>query len=267
MPKTGTQERGELWIRCPYCGDSKRSPDKAHFSVNLRTGVYHCHRCKAAGRLNTKQLLNLGLIGFEVGLGELDQRMDPSAAEFPELIPGPATPRASELPRQRLLATGGDWDAFEMFDPRTLELTGIYFRRGKESRIVGDKTYSWPGAPGALFSDGDRPIRLVEGPWDVLEDRDVSVFGLISKTALADLYGHQVVLCPDGDVWKDMRLFKQLLRTIDWGLRFSKSCYIQGVEWIADGKDPDEVPPDKRDFLERRQLRILIREAKAAGKL
>lgn len=36
--------------RCPFCGDSK-NPRTGHLYVNVREGVYYCHRCHAKGRV------------------------------------------------------------------------------------------------------------------------------------------------------------------------------------------------------------------------
>ena len=52
--KAGTYVDGELWLRCPYCGDSDRNRWKAHFSINGE-GLYHCLRCKASGKLPTRE--------------------------------------------------------------------------------------------------------------------------------------------------------------------------------------------------------------------
>ena len=51
----GQVRDGEYWTRCPFCGDSKRHSHKCHFSINLRTGLYNCHRCSAGGRFSSEE--------------------------------------------------------------------------------------------------------------------------------------------------------------------------------------------------------------------
>src|SRR6185369_6862850 len=55
----GTVTSNNLALRCPFCGDSETSPNRAHFSVNLTSGLFHCFRCQASGKLTTGQLLEL----------------------------------------------------------------------------------------------------------------------------------------------------------------------------------------------------------------
>lgn len=264
MARTGTREGEELWVRCPFCGDSERHPNKAHFSVNLRRGVYHCLRCKASGKLTPKQLLNLGVYDDELYLSvtTADHEED---VEFPVLVPGPASHRITRLARNRLLDSEGDWDAFPMYDPVVLDQIGLHLRRGQRSQTIGDVGYSWPNAPEALVSSAENPLRFVEGIWDVMYDQDIVVFGIIHKKILSDFYGHYVILCPDGDVWEKPDLFKAFHKTLKWGMTNRRSAFITGVEFLPHGKDPDEVPVEDREFIPRNQLIGLIRKSAKAG--
>lgn len=42
----------EVNYNCPYCVTRGKTPDtKGHLFVNIESGVYHCYRCEAAGRV------------------------------------------------------------------------------------------------------------------------------------------------------------------------------------------------------------------------
>jgi hypothetical protein len=41
-----------IFIRCPYCGDSQKHPDKMHLNIALDKGLFYCFRCSTGGRLS-----------------------------------------------------------------------------------------------------------------------------------------------------------------------------------------------------------------------
>ena len=41
----------EYTVRCPICGDSQKHLNKGHMGINKKTGIYHCFRCNASGRI------------------------------------------------------------------------------------------------------------------------------------------------------------------------------------------------------------------------
>lgn len=264
---------GELWIRCVFCGDSTTHPNRCHFSVNLRTGLYYCYRCHSKGKLTVVQLLSLiTQMGIQQVFGEEDQGIVKSSSEqpvleeeLPELIPGAAISRYSRLERFHLRrwpqgkGRGGPgilYDAFQIRDPLDDSVTGIYLRRAsskKESRIIGGSGFGWVGDSFPL-SFQHLPLRLVEGPYDVIYYCDVCTFGMVTQ-GLRDLRGHSIVLCPDGDVWQEPSLFIPFMKQLDQLLWSTKMMpYLVGIEVLPDGKDPDEVPAGEREFIPRSLL-------------
>lgn len=266
--KSGTVQDGEFWIRCPFCGDSQNNPTKAHFSIRLRDGAYHCHRCNAGGRLSASRLLEITHKAGEAPVMVSDLERDDDDP-LPELIPGPASTRYSRLRRFHMNTPERKLDAFELFDPIDLELVGIAYRAPNYARIVGDKGLAWPYAPDPLVSHSLSPLRLVEGPYDVLGANDVATFGTFARSTLEDLKGHFIILTPDGDVWTDGQLFFQFMGTVSWLMkpqdRFAWGTpqlkpHLLGIEYIKGEKDPDEVYPDDREFLDRGEVLELLRE-------
>lgn len=52
-PKKGKNGGLEYRYNCPFCIDNRGDPDtKGHLFVNDKTGVYHCYRCGAKGRIS-----------------------------------------------------------------------------------------------------------------------------------------------------------------------------------------------------------------------
>lgn len=48
------KKSGDEWFyRCPFCGDSKKDPDKARFSVNIQKQIFHCFNCGKDGNALT----------------------------------------------------------------------------------------------------------------------------------------------------------------------------------------------------------------------
>lgn len=148
--KVGTINNNELWLRCPECGDSQNDPSKAHFSINLISGLYFCLRCKASGKLGPRQFLSvLSYIGEEE-LFELPDVQTGQVEELPLVLPGAGSPRYSTLKRGHVdvVVDGGGiktWDAFQMRDLKDGGLTGLLLRRPGRSVVIGDRGYGWVG--------------------------------------------------------------------------------------------------------------------------
>jgi hypothetical protein len=258
--RAGVFEGGELWVRCPFCGDSAHSLTKAHFSVKVRDGRYHCHRCKSGGVMPLKPLLEL-LESYHVAF-EATAYHEPALTPWPTITAGAGTTRYSALDRYHYYDQEQEqWDAFYQWDPRELEPTGIHTRLARRSYNYG-MGYSWPSAPDPLISTPARPLRLVEGPYDVLYAEDVCVYGTLSKGRLEDLGVHSIILCPDGDIWLKPDLRRQFIRLLEW--MWSPKCllYLVGLEILPDGKDPDAVKKSDRLFLDRKEIRRFIHDLK-----
>lgn len=259
-PPGSIEQNGELWLRCPFCGDSPHHLNRCHFSINLRTGLYHCYRCRTSGKLLTSQLIVLIMqMGVDQVFSEFDLEDETIyEEELPQLTVGPAVSRFSALKRYHYRDPAKSnllYDAFEIRDPLDEQITGVYLRRSdkKESKICGGGGFGWVGK-GFPTSSPNHPLRVVEGPYDVLTDRDICTFGMVTQ-GVRDLHGHSVVLTPDGDVWIQPELFQSFLKQV-YNLIHSRRLgpYLVGLEIIPDGKDPDEVPVSKREFLPRGAL-------------
>lgn len=242
-----------LWVRCPFCGDSDE-PTHAHLSVDLMKGFYYCVRCNAGGRLAPKHLFAMAqAVGAEVyvsELGETDQDR-----ELPDLQPGPGNSRGSQLSRYHLPRRDdhGEWDAFQMRDPLYNLVSGIHLRSGKDRVNLGDSGIGWVGE-GPLLSSATQPLRVVEGPYDVVMPWDVCVFGFLSVNRLRSLRGHFLTLCPDGDVWTKPDLTRSFLKTLRWSINDPAAPHVLELEVLPDGKDPDEMSGENRIIVRRPEI-------------
>ena len=244
--KAGFIKEDELWIRCPFCGDSQNDPTKAHFSVNA-DGLYYCLKCHTGGRLGNKEFLAVApLFGKEsIELEEVQA--------LPELIPGPGSQRASRLHRYHL-PTGED--AFQMRNQKS-EIIGIA-TIGKQRRIYGKRGL---GYRDVLVSSPQKPLIIVEGPYDVLYDDEICLFGLPSPGALKMLKGQYIILCPDGDLWVEPEKTKILISIVKRIVKM-KDPILVGVQMIPGGLDPDEHPRSERSFIE---TKVIINDLRSRG--
>jgi hypothetical protein len=262
---TITNNGSELWLRCPYCGDSPRNPQKGHFAVNIHKGVYNCLRCKIAGRVSDAQLLELSNYTHLFSAAATNEGM-----HFTEVLsilsPGAATSRRSQLSRYQLPFGEQVLDAFILRDPKDGSEVGVYTRGAKKySHVYGERGFSW-SYDGPLLSSPDHPIRLVEGPYDILTSQDVACYGTISKEVLRPLAGHSVILTPDGDIWTDYDKRASFLNTLNHLMRPGSMIDLVGLELLMDGKDPDEVPVDQRTRLDRREMQAFLLATKSRRK-
>ncbi|MBW2559280.1 MAG: hypothetical protein JRE40_00345 [Deltaproteobacteria bacterium] len=251
-----TIHSGELWLRCPYCGDSRKNIDKAHLSVRLVDGAYHCYKCHTGGYLTTKERISY------FGVGTIFSNSKPikpnSYKEYlkirDKLSIGQASNRKSVLERYNYWDDHlTQWDAFLAYDSSGNDV-GVLLRNSgsqKAALYYGDKGISWSDASILnLESSHNAPVRVVEGPYDVLDTSYACVFGMITKGPLEKFLGHQVILVPDGDIWTEplnLAIFKKLLFQIAYG--WVKGPFVLGVEVIPQGLDPDECHEDDRKFV------------------
>ncbi len=248
MNKPGTIIGHELFLRCPFCGDSENNLHKAHFSVNTIKYVFHCYRCGISGKLTDAQMLslihelpNLNFITKEV---HAHSRLLKDVLE--ELEIGAGSSRDSRLSRWHY----GEHDAF-LSRSAIGEVVGVHIRAQNKDKIKSYGVLAFGFAEDELLSSPKEPLRIVEGTYDVLFPRDVCVFGTISSGKLQSLVGHYVILCPDGDVWQRPELLKQFHYTVkQLVLNYNgRGSWITGIEYIPEGKDPDEVSPIDRQYI------------------
>lgn len=250
----------ELWLRCPHCGDSQHDPNKAHYSVNMITGLAHCHRCSVGRKLSWTNILKLSE-EYDIGLEFIssfgtDEDFEESL-ELPPVEVGAALKRDSKLERGHVKLGWELWDAFEMRD-HDGEVEGLHLRRPNRMMSIGSVGLGYVGDRFPNSSEED-PLYIVEGPYDVLRTTDVCLFGFYSGTTLRKITGHFIVFCPDGDVWNDQKLFNRFLQA--WGA-IENSAYVCGIEVIPDGLDPDECPPASRTLITRIEMPSFIEEVK-----
>lgn len=229
--------------RCPFCGDSDKHPDKTHFVIYVASGNFHCFRCNVSGYLTLSELLSLTLnqvIPLAQGKRELELgELPPDLQRIHGM--GPLN-RFSAIQSRYALSRPSLQGPIEIFESknRNGKVTGYQLRASwdKICRSMGNLTLGY-GPDNLKNADY---IRLVEGPYDVLDVNDACCWGLPRMTNLEELKYIPLVLCPDGDVWSDaekaLRWFKPFLT--------SSHYLIEYVEILFDNKDPDEVPIDKR---------------------
>lgn len=248
--------------RCPFCGDSEKHPDKTHFVIYVDSGNFHCYRCNTHGYLTLNELLSLTLNNIiplaqgkrELNLGELPADLTPVHGIGPlNRFSGVQSRYALNRPSLK-----GPIEIFESKD-RMGNVTGYQLRASwdKICRSMGVLTLGY--APSNL-SNVDY-IRLVEGPYDVIDSNDACCWGLPRFTNLEQLKYIPLVLCPDGDVWTDP---KQALR---WFKPFltSGQYLIEYVEVLPFDKDPDEVPINERYRVTWNQVKRLLEKTQQRG--
>lgn len=250
MTQPGTLIGRELYLRCPYCGDSQQNLYKAHFTINVSKFIFHCFRCGISGKLSDAQTLSLmtEFHDLNITVRKPNENMKLLPEVLDDILPGAGSPRPSNLDR---------WHYGDNADDAFLSLSafghvvGVQIRPSDKTRIKTYGVSAFGFASESLLSTPSNPLRIVEGAYDVIYPNDVCVFGSISYGKLKSLLGHYIVLCPDGDIWKKPDLFKQFNATVKHLLlnRSGRGSWLVGIEFIADGKDPDEVPKEEREFI------------------
>jgi len=227
-------EDGVRWARCPVCGDSVKNPRKAHMMIDLKGSTY-CFHCGHSSQLGLSELIDLAL----------DER------SLDEILESTITDRgAKEQRRFSLLQTFEDEevpeaDAFEMRDQHGRRVGWHVRYPGKRFKNEGDRGIGYV-AP-LLKSKPYEPLVIVEGPYDVIKQNYVSVFGAITAGTLAKFFRLQYVwLFPDPDqVDSELKRWRFAEKVIKPAL--DAMVFIQGV-LLAPG-DPDEVRDEQIEWL------------------
>lgn len=245
--RAGVYIDGELWLRCPFCGDSERNTWKAHFSINGE-GLYHCLRCKASGRAPVKERIAiLTKYGMEHGVHVLDKRQDWEEVWL-SVLPGPGTTRKTKLPRNHLLTTRGFYDVFRISNftgrPCGLQLVNTKTRKKK---IIGTTGFGLPDDR-EPSSGPEEPITIVEGPYDVRMTTDVCTFGIPNRGQLLQMAkaGAFVYFMPDGDVWRKSKAMRTLRRNLVRNIKYAvnKGLFVEGAIKIQNLHDDPETVED-----------------------
>lgn len=245
--KAGTYYNGELWLRCPHCGDSQRNKWKSHYSINAQ-GLYHCYKCGAGGKLSPKERRELMLDERFEGPWSSSNVKQSWNSVFQRLLPGPGNTRESALDRYHLIRDDSYYDVFKSTTPfgTMIGLQLVDVATGKK-KMLGKKGVAVSEEfRNATFSD--HLPNLVEGPYDVLESNDVCTFGIPSVTHFK-LFKEwpAITITPDGDIWSKPRLLAQLKSTVKQGQKYVQ---VEGVQRIVQAYlDPGDRP-DEIEFLE-----------------
>jgi hypothetical protein len=223
--RTGTVHQNNVFVRCPFCGDSTHRSYVGHLSINLHTGNYICFRCSAKGRLSTQEHFKL-LEDYE-GASSLAQIDD---VELPNLDPS----IIKEETRVTLLEHAYDhpFRVYAMRSPTGYTI-GYHYRHFKEkwSYHIGKLGFGYVG--NYLVHP---ELRIVEGVYDVVYPTDVTVFGSITAIKLKALYPFSLTLAPDGDIIHNAYKRKSFLSTLS---RLLKDGFdIQGIEVFNASDDP-----------------------------
>jgi hypothetical protein len=125
-------------------------------------------------------------------------------------------------------------------------ITG-YQHRTLDKRIKTEGTRSY-GYVGSSLVNTDY-IRIVEGPYDVVYDNDVCVFGSLSYGMVQRLKLYTLLLAPDADVIRQRSKLQSFTCMVDKLL--VKGYNIKGVEIFESGYDPG------RAYEENRQRTVL----------
>lgn len=242
MKSPGTiDDRGRLWMVCPYCDDTV-----GHMVFNPDTWTLHCFRCgvTAYAPLDMGDTLRAAprRHGGTKDVGPQEQL----SRVLDQLLPGPGLARPSSLARYHVTDRFGQlWDAF-LSRETDGEITGVHLRSSgdlKRARTIGHRALGYVGT-----NLGDRglarPLRIVEGPYDVTAaEFDVCVFGVPTSRQVKRLAGHLVILCPDGDVWPRPDLLERWVGP--W--LADPNIVVIAIERLPDSLDPDEVPVEERE--------------------
>lgn len=252
----------EYYFRCPECGDSNKDQSKAHWSFNVTNGLHFCYRCGYSGRLSMEQMFEY--VGESI-LEEAQRTPEPSLEERLPLLEGSMVrglpkgrmTRFSYLPRHHIMLRGDTWlDIFPAYQADGNGPIGYNCRlQGSSTKLAFTIGTRGLGFSGKIPIDRDY-LRIVEGPYDCLYDVDVATYGLPSRFQWWQLVGLSVRLCPDPDVWLQPDLAYRYLHMA------RRYCWVDGVEWLPYGKDPDEVPEDEREVINLGQAFERVRRIK-----
>ena len=239
MSKLGLRG-SHYYIRCPSCGDSD-NPNHGHLGIELETGLYNCLKCGYGGKADLNFLLSQNV---PVNTFQLKVEKDYNDQYIDELYPFQYSERATNLPVHWAVWKNKNWDYFPMYRQTGLEL-GYHLRTNKPDKSSHTSTtrikgISYSYAPLPLLSSLERPITLVEGPYDCVLTDDVCVFGSITRGSINLVKSHFVRIRPDGDVWKDYNKSRAMIYTLKIFLESPHITFL-GVDYIKHGLDIDEV--------------------------
>lgn len=256
MPNLGYQTNGEYIIRCPACGDSS-NPQHGHLYVNFDKGTFNCFRCGYSGKLDVPFLMK-----NDISLSYFSESTHKEKSDkIQEFYPFQYSKRYSSIELSSVKYKDSYWDYSDMYN-QWGHRVGYHLRHNTPKMAHTTITEHgrgiiWPYAPKPLKSSYSKPLVIVEGIYDAIDNNDVVVFGSINKSLMKFFRGHYVMLSPDGDVFTSEKKFKQFQKTLK---AFSESYLLQlvGVRAILNGKDIDEADAHEISILRGNDIKDLL---------
>jgi len=68
------KNKSEMIFRCPFCGDSQKSPHKGHLYLNLEYLYFNCFKCDVSGTINT--LIKMFIGGKTIPLDKIKPKQN-----------------------------------------------------------------------------------------------------------------------------------------------------------------------------------------------
>lgn len=210
-------------IKCPFCKAKTGNPDRKTLAI-YSTDTYYCFRCNATGLISDISPSQLSGI-------------------TPSFKPKPSIQRLQynnkgdrfSVCKQRYNDNTRDVFQIKLADG---SLVGHYTRQpNKISHIEGVKGFCYR----EQYLDLGTTYRVVEGVYDCIYPNDIALLGYPNQFQANQLKWFNIILCPDGDVWK-----KGLEELRKWLQPFWNHKKVVTVEMCVDGLDPDECTQDKR---------------------
>lgn len=246
MP-VGLQVGNKLYQRCDSCGDTPKDPDRGHLILYLDSGSIHCSRCGYHAFATLGEMMGIWGVNKPQDTKSRVVNNDPTG----ELIPPGSVGLSGRISyvEDRWVATGAE--IFAMRNPSG-ETQGYHLRSllGKDSQTRGVRAFGYYGERMPTLAETDSFLRIVEGPYDVVYPNDVCTFGLPDKAQLQQLNWRNLVICPDGDVFRQPKLLRGWFRNL-----VRSQLMIEGVEIIPNGMDPDECRAEDRSFMEWKEFK------------
>lgn len=213
-------------VKCPFCKGATNNDRKTLYLYPSDT--YWCARCKEHGLISDLNP-NINLLqGIAV--------KNTAATKLERFEYNNTGDRFSVCKNRYSDATR---DTFQIKLPDG-SVVGHYTRYpGKRNKIEGIKGFCYRES----FLDFSQTYRIVEGVYDCSYPNDIAVLGYPTEYQAKQLKWFKLILCPDGDVWKEKDNLKRWL---------SPFWYFKNVvvEYIPNFKDPDEVVQDQRKQVE-----------------
>ena len=225
-----TGSKREVYTRCNQCGDSS-NPNHAHKAV-YPDGKTYCFKCGESTSLSTGALLKV--FSGDISIDEAIEN-DEEWREL-ERSGNVQTPRFTHLEVYETT----DLEDHYSFPMCTVngDIVGWHNRHKDRKTFFneGQKGFGFSGS--TLTSSPDRPLVIVEGPYDCIEEHFVCVFGTLNKSSLRSLRLQYLWLWPDPDC----------LDTSEKRVKFRDMCkelnddhllFILG--YVISDEDPDKA--------------------------